>query len=159
MCLQQDNNEESKNAKMKSSKIEQDLHEQARSEVNVVKILMLGEMNYGFCVHHKHLLSSDKALQILWLISNSECSCLRVRGCGERQEHSAQTDQDYLRSRLFQTWARQLQGTDFSSQQHFPCCWNYQRPNWIECFIVTFNIVTNVNCEKIRRMKSLLFSL
>lgn len=68
MCLQQDNNEESKNAKMKSSKIEQDLHEQARSEVNVVKILMLGEMNYGFCVHHKHFLSSDKALQILWLV-------------------------------------------------------------------------------------------
>ncbi|XP_075880401.1 guanine nucleotide-binding protein G(o) subunit alpha-like isoform X1 [Nelusetta ayraudi] len=47
MCLQQDNNEESKNAKMKSSKIEQDLHEQARSEVNVVKILMLGAAESG----------------------------------------------------------------------------------------------------------------
>lgn len=56
MCLQQDNNEESKNAKMKSSKIEQDLYEQARSEVNVVKILMLGKLNYGFCVHHKAFL-------------------------------------------------------------------------------------------------------
>lgn len=53
---------------MKSSKIEQDLHEQAQSEVNVVKILMLGEMNCGFCVHHKHFLFSDKALQILCLI-------------------------------------------------------------------------------------------
>lgn len=80
MCLQQDNNEESKNAKMKSSKIEQDLYEQARSEVNVVKILMLGELNYGFCVHHKHFLSNDKqwmflrACQGLRRVARAHCS-------------------------------------------------------------------------------------
>lgn len=45
MCLHQETNEESKKAKLKSSKIEQDLYEQARSEINVVKILMLGKVN------------------------------------------------------------------------------------------------------------------
>lgn len=61
MCLQQDNTEESKNAKMKSSKIEQDLCEQAKSEVNVVKILMLGEFNCRLCAHHKRFLTATEA--------------------------------------------------------------------------------------------------
>lgn len=51
MCLHQDVTEESKKAKLQSSKIEQDLCEQARAEMNVVKILMLGR-----CIHGETLL-------------------------------------------------------------------------------------------------------
>lgn len=47
MCLRQDVNEESKRAKLQSSKIEQDLCEHARTEMNVVKILMLGRCIHG----------------------------------------------------------------------------------------------------------------
>ena len=46
MCLHQDVTEEDKKAKLQSSKIEQDLCEHARSEMNVVKILMLGRLSY-----------------------------------------------------------------------------------------------------------------
>lgn len=46
MCLQ-DITEESKKAKLQSSKIEQDLCEHARTEMNVVKILMLGKLNHS----------------------------------------------------------------------------------------------------------------
>lgn len=51
MCLHQDVTEESKKAKLQSSKIEQDLCEQAKAEMNVVKILMLGR-----CIHRETLL-------------------------------------------------------------------------------------------------------
>lgn len=44
MCLHQDITEEDKKAKLHSTKIEQDLSEHARTEMNVVKILMLGEL-------------------------------------------------------------------------------------------------------------------
>ena len=44
MCLHQDITEEGKKAKLQSSKIEQDLCEHARNEMNVVKILMLGKL-------------------------------------------------------------------------------------------------------------------
>lgn len=47
MCLHQDVTEESKKAKLHSSQIEQDLCEQARTEMNVVKILMLGRCAHG----------------------------------------------------------------------------------------------------------------
>lgn len=44
LCLHQDVIEEGKRAKQQhSSKIEQDLREHARAEMNVVKILMLGK--------------------------------------------------------------------------------------------------------------------
>lgn len=42
VCLRQGVTEESKKAKLQSSKIEQELCEHARAEMNVVKILMLG---------------------------------------------------------------------------------------------------------------------
>lgn len=45
MCLHQEITEESKKAKLQSSKIEQDLCEHARTEMNVVKILMLGKLS------------------------------------------------------------------------------------------------------------------
>lgn len=44
VCLHQDVTEEAKKAKLQSSKIEQDLCEHARTEVNVVKILLLGKL-------------------------------------------------------------------------------------------------------------------
>uniref|UniRef100_A0A4W6G324 Uncharacterized protein n=1 Tax=Lates calcarifer TaxID=8187 RepID=A0A4W6G324_LATCA len=47
MCLHQDITEEGKKAKLQSSKIEQDLCEHARTEMNVVKILMLGAAESG----------------------------------------------------------------------------------------------------------------
>ncbi|XP_076609380.1 guanine nucleotide-binding protein G(o) subunit alpha-like [Chaetodon auriga] len=47
MCLHQDVTEEGKQAKLQSSKIEKDLCEHARSEMNVVKILMLGAAESG----------------------------------------------------------------------------------------------------------------
>lgn len=47
MCLHQDVTEESKKAKLQSSKIEQDLCEHAKAEMNVVKILMLGRCIHG----------------------------------------------------------------------------------------------------------------
>ncbi|XP_034448874.1 guanine nucleotide-binding protein G(o) subunit alpha-like [Hippoglossus hippoglossus] len=47
MCLHQDVTEEGKKAKLQSSKIEQDLCEHARTEMNVVKILMLGAAESG----------------------------------------------------------------------------------------------------------------
>ncbi|XP_034567927.1 guanine nucleotide-binding protein G(o) subunit alpha-like [Notolabrus celidotus] len=47
MCLHQDVTEEGKKAKLQSSKIEQDLCEQARNEINVVKILLLGAAESG----------------------------------------------------------------------------------------------------------------
>ncbi|XP_074553073.1 guanine nucleotide-binding protein G(o) subunit alpha-like [Halichoeres trimaculatus] len=47
MCLHQDITEEGKKAKMQSSKIEQDLCEHARTEMNVVKILLLGAAESG----------------------------------------------------------------------------------------------------------------
>ncbi|XP_024863630.1 guanine nucleotide-binding protein G(o) subunit alpha isoform X2 [Kryptolebias marmoratus] len=47
MCLQQDITEESKRAKLKSSKIEQDLWEEAEAERRVIKILMLGVAESG----------------------------------------------------------------------------------------------------------------
>eukprot|EP00064_Thunnus_orientalis_P000205 superscaffoldBa00000009_g205 len=47
MCLHQDITEEGKKAKLQSSKIEQDLCEHARTEMNVVKILMLGVAESG----------------------------------------------------------------------------------------------------------------
>ncbi|XP_057673270.1 guanine nucleotide-binding protein G(o) subunit alpha-like [Corythoichthys intestinalis] len=47
MCLRQDVTEEGKKAKLQSSKIEQDLSEQARYEMNVVKILILGAAESG----------------------------------------------------------------------------------------------------------------
>ncbi|XP_049925665.1 guanine nucleotide-binding protein G(o) subunit alpha-like [Epinephelus moara] len=47
MCLHQDITEEGKKAKLQSSKIEQDLCEQAKTETNVVKILMLGAAESG----------------------------------------------------------------------------------------------------------------
>lgn len=46
MCLHQEITEETKKAKLQSSKIEQDLCEHARAEMNVVKILMLGKLNH-----------------------------------------------------------------------------------------------------------------
>ncbi|XP_068193381.1 guanine nucleotide-binding protein G(o) subunit alpha-like [Antennarius striatus] len=46
-CLHPDVTEESKKAKLQSCKIEQDLHEQARTERNVVKILLLGAAESG----------------------------------------------------------------------------------------------------------------
>ncbi len=49
MCLHQDITEEGKKAKLQSSKIEQDLCEHARTEMNVVKILMLGELKPQQC--------------------------------------------------------------------------------------------------------------
>ncbi|XP_077475443.1 guanine nucleotide-binding protein G(o) subunit alpha-like isoform X2 [Stigmatopora argus] len=47
MCLRQDVTEEHKKAKLRSSKIEQDLSEQAQYEMNVVKILILGAPESG----------------------------------------------------------------------------------------------------------------
>ncbi|XP_036945286.1 guanine nucleotide-binding protein G(o) subunit alpha-like isoform X1 [Acanthopagrus latus] len=47
VCLHQDVTEEGKKAKLQSSKIEQDLCEHARTEMNVVKILMLGAGESG----------------------------------------------------------------------------------------------------------------
>ncbi|XP_019957312.1 guanine nucleotide-binding protein G(o) subunit alpha-like [Paralichthys olivaceus] len=47
ICLHQDVTEEGKKAKLQSSKIEQDLCEHARTEMNVVKILMLGAAESG----------------------------------------------------------------------------------------------------------------
>ncbi|XP_056264019.1 guanine nucleotide-binding protein G(o) subunit alpha-like [Pseudoliparis swirei] len=47
MCLHQDITEEAKKAKLQSSKIEQDICDHARTEVNVVKILMLGAAESG----------------------------------------------------------------------------------------------------------------
>ncbi|XP_061892829.1 guanine nucleotide binding protein (G protein) alpha v1 isoform X4 [Entelurus aequoreus] len=47
MCLHQDITEDAKKAKLQSSKIEQDLFEQARSEINVFKILILGAAESG----------------------------------------------------------------------------------------------------------------
>lgn len=47
MCLHQDITEEDKKAKMQSSKIEQDLCEHAKTEMNVVKILLLGAAESG----------------------------------------------------------------------------------------------------------------
>ncbi|KAK2833423.1 hypothetical protein Q5P01_017312 [Channa striata] len=47
MCLQQEFTEEAKKAKLQNSKIEQDLCEQARTEMNVMKILMLGAAESG----------------------------------------------------------------------------------------------------------------
>ncbi|XP_071780389.1 guanine nucleotide-binding protein G(o) subunit alpha-like [Centroberyx gerrardi] len=47
MCLHQDITEEDKRAKIQSSKIEQDLCEHAKTEMNVVKILMLGAAESG----------------------------------------------------------------------------------------------------------------
>ncbi|XP_059205030.1 guanine nucleotide-binding protein G(o) subunit alpha-like isoform X1 [Centropristis striata] len=46
-CLHQDVTEEGKKAKLQSSKIEQDICEHARTEMNVVKILMLGTAESG----------------------------------------------------------------------------------------------------------------
>lgn len=48
MCLHQDITEEAKKAKLQSSKIEQDICDHARTEVNVVKILMLGKSKAFF---------------------------------------------------------------------------------------------------------------
>lgn len=42
MCLHRDVTEESKQAKVQNSKIEEDLREHAKAEMNVVKMLMLG---------------------------------------------------------------------------------------------------------------------
>ncbi|XP_060882673.1 guanine nucleotide-binding protein G(o) subunit alpha-like [Labrus mixtus] len=47
MCLHQDITGEDKKAKLQSSKIEQDLCEHARTEMNVVKILLLGAAESG----------------------------------------------------------------------------------------------------------------
>ncbi|XP_053706656.1 guanine nucleotide-binding protein G(o) subunit alpha-like isoform X1 [Synchiropus splendidus] len=47
LCLRQGITEEAKKAKLKSSRIEQDLCEQAKTEMNVVKILMLGAAESG----------------------------------------------------------------------------------------------------------------
>ncbi|XP_077382000.1 guanine nucleotide-binding protein G(o) subunit alpha-like isoform X2 [Festucalex cinctus] len=47
MCLRQDVTEEGKKAQLRSSKIEQDLSEQAQNEKNLVKILMLGAAESG----------------------------------------------------------------------------------------------------------------
>ncbi|KAM4598161.1 guanine nucleotide-binding protein G(o) subunit alpha-like [Polymixia lowei] len=47
MCLHQHVAEEDKKAKLQSSKIEQDLCEHAKSEMNVIKILMLGSAESG----------------------------------------------------------------------------------------------------------------
>nr|XP_020476612.1 guanine nucleotide-binding protein G(o) subunit alpha-like isoform X2 [Monopterus albus] len=47
MCPRQDITEEQKKAKVQSSKIEQDLCEHARAEMNVVKILLLGTAESG----------------------------------------------------------------------------------------------------------------
>ncbi|XP_031168260.1 guanine nucleotide-binding protein G(o) subunit alpha-like isoform X1 [Sander lucioperca] len=47
MCLHQDITDEGKKAKLQSSKIEQDLCDHARAEMNVVKILMLGAAESG----------------------------------------------------------------------------------------------------------------
>ncbi|CAJ1075087.1 guanine nucleotide-binding protein G(o) subunit alpha-like [Xyrichtys novacula] len=47
MCLHQDITEESKKAKLQSSRIEQDLCEHAKTEMNVVKILLLGAAESG----------------------------------------------------------------------------------------------------------------
>lgn len=44
MGLCPDITEEGKKAKLRSSKIEQDIFEHARTEMNVVKILMLGKL-------------------------------------------------------------------------------------------------------------------
>ncbi|XP_037649504.1 guanine nucleotide-binding protein G(o) subunit alpha-like [Sebastes umbrosus] len=47
MCLRLDVTEEGKRAKLRSSRIEQDLCEHARTEMNVMKILMLGAAESG----------------------------------------------------------------------------------------------------------------
>ncbi|XP_029914940.1 guanine nucleotide-binding protein G(o) subunit alpha-like isoform X2 [Myripristis murdjan] len=47
MCLHQDITEENKRAEIQSSKIEQDLREHAKIEMNVVKILLLGAAESG----------------------------------------------------------------------------------------------------------------
>ncbi|KAF3700148.1 Guanine nucleotide-binding protein G(o) subunit alpha [Channa argus] len=47
MCLHQEITEEAKKAKLQNSKIEQDLCEQAKTELNVMKILMLGAAESG----------------------------------------------------------------------------------------------------------------
>lgn len=44
ICLHGDITEEGKNAKLQNSKIEKDLCEHARTEMNVVKLLMLGKL-------------------------------------------------------------------------------------------------------------------
>lgn len=82
MCLHQDVTEESKKAKLQSSKIEQDLCEQARAEMNVVKILMLGR-----CIHGETLLlfSFFNTLSpvFYWFV---------VRTCRKWEEHPDKTD-------------------------------------------------------------------
>ncbi|XP_061703171.1 guanine nucleotide-binding protein subunit alpha-11-like isoform X4 [Syngnathoides biaculeatus] len=47
VCLRRAVTEESKEAKLQNSKIDQDLSEQARAEMNVVKVLMLGTAESG----------------------------------------------------------------------------------------------------------------
>lgn len=81
MCLHQDVSEESKKAKLQSSKIEQDLCEHARTEMNVVKILLLGR-----CSH-----SETPLLSSCWYPVTS-VGLVYVRTCGKWEEHPDQTD-------------------------------------------------------------------
>ena len=96
VCLHQDVTEEGKKAKLQSSKIEQDLCEHAKTEMNVVKILMLGKWN---------------CRNVDTIVSVSEVTfCMCARGWREWKEHPHQTDQDNPQPGFLQTGAPQFQG-------------------------------------------------
>ncbi|XP_061830131.1 guanine nucleotide binding protein (G protein) alpha v1 isoform X1 [Nerophis lumbriciformis] len=84
MCVHQDIREEAKKAKLQSSKIEQDLFEQARSEINVFKILILGAAESGkstlikqIKIIHSHGFSKQELISFKIharsILSSSQC--------------------------------------------------------------------------------------
>ena len=147
VCLHQDVTEEGKKAKLQSSKIEQDLCEHARTEMNVVKILMLGKWNY-------RNINTELNVYVKCLL----CVCVCARSWREWKEHPHQTDQDNPQSRLLQTGAPQFQGISKSGQGisrshlgqhelnditgrpspplpfHSLRCWTTCWPPWSSCF-------------------------
>lgn len=109
MCIHQDITEESKKAKLQSSKIEQDLCEHAKTEMNVVKLLMLGKLKN---IHVCGFFCFVFFIGFHYRISRFECesSGFCVRNRRKWQEHPDQTDEDHPQSWLLQTRAHQFQG-------------------------------------------------
>lgn len=70
MCLHQNITEESKKAKLQSSKIERELCEHAKTEMNVVKLLMLGKLKHiHVCVFKlRFAVESAVWMWFLWFV-------------------------------------------------------------------------------------------
>lgn len=111
LCLGTEDTEDEKKAKINSAKIDRDLYECAKREMNVVKILILGETD---C--QDQLLKNPRVSD--WNVEVKTHVYSPCRSSREWEKHFGQTDENHPQQWLHQARAEQLQGGNLTQLSH-----------------------------------------